>query len=157
MRKVLPAEGIENKMEGWHAPRGSYVGLDSYSVQHDSEIYPDPNTYDAFRFSRAREETLDEERTEKSRDTAEILKQKNVGLVTTSETFLSFSHGRHACPGRFFVALELKSLLAKMVMDYEVEPLRTRPPSPWIGSTVLPPMKATMKIKRREETVNTGS
>ena len=151
MRKVLPAEGIENKAEGWRAPQGTYIGLDSYSVQHDAEIYPDPNTYDAFRFSRAREEMED---TEKSKDSAEILKQKSVGLVTTSETFLSFSHGRHACPGRFFVALELKLLLAKMFMDYEVAPLQTRPPSPWIGSTVLPPMKATMKIRRREGSVN---
>lgn len=154
MRKVLPEEGVENKAEGWRAPKGAYIGLDVHSVQHDPEIYPDPDTYDAFRFSRPREDDTQNagNRTATEKNGAETLKQKNVGLITTSDTFLPFSHGRHACPGRFFVALELKMLLAKLVMDYEVEPLPTRPPSKWFGSNLLPPMKATIKVRRREGT-----
>src|SRR5204863_9681428 len=56
MRKVMPPGGITNKAEGWSAPQNAYIGLDIHSVQHDPEIYPNPNEYDAFRFSRPWEE-----------------------------------------------------------------------------------------------------
>lgn len=159
MRKVMPDEGVENKAEGWRAPKGAYIGLDVHSVQHDPEIYPNPETYDAFRFSRSKEEVeaqnMDNIKHQSNKDNANVLKLKNAALITTSDTFLPFSHGRHACPGRFFVALELKMLLAKMVMDYEIEPLTTRPPNTWFGSSLLPPMKASIKVRRREGTVFT--
>ena len=64
---------------------------------------------------------------------------------------------RHACPGRFFVAHELKLLLVYILMNYDVEPLAQRPTSTWFGTNVLPDMKGTIKVRRRnggaEETV----
>ncbi|VDC06744.1 unnamed protein product [Peniophora sp. CBMAI 1063] len=41
-------------------------------------------------------------------------------MVATSSTHLAFGHGRHACPGRFFAASELKMMLAHMVLEYDV-------------------------------------
>ena len=152
MRKVMPDAGIENKTEGWRAPKGAFIGLNVHNIQHDPEIYPNPDTYDAFRFSRPKEEGSDHATTGETEDGAEMLKLKNTGLITTSDAFFPFGHGRHACPGRFFVALELKMLLAYMVMNYEVEPLVTRPPNKWFGQNNLPPMKATIKVRRREGT-----
>lgn len=146
MRKVMPKEGVENKVEGWRAPQGALVVVDMHSVQHDPEIYPDPDTYDAFRFSRPREEA------EASSVHSEVNGLRNTGLVTTSDIFLPFSHGRHACPGRFFVSQEMKMLLAYMVMNYEMELFKTRPPNVWAGQTSLPPMKATIKVRRKEGT-----
>ncbi|KAL9135843.1 MAG: hypothetical protein Q9175_002948 [Cornicularia normoerica] len=146
LRKVMPEEGIENKAEGWRAPKGVLLGLDMHSVQHDPKIYPDPNTYDAFRFSRPREEA------DALMVQSEVNGIKNTGLTTTSDIFLPFSHGRHACPGRFFVALEMKLLLAYMVMNYEVEPLKSRPPNVWFGQSSMPPMKASIKVRRKEGT-----
>ena len=58
-------------------------------------------------------------------------------------------------PGRFFVSHELKMLLAYMVMNYEVQYLPQRPPNTWFGPMVIPPMKATIKVKRKEGTVST--
>lgn len=144
MRKVMPKDGVENKTEGWRAPHGALVVMDMHSVQHDPEIYPDPYTYDAFRFSRPREEA------DASSVHSEVRGLKNTGLVTTSDIFLPFSHGRHACPGRFFVSQEMKMLLAYMVLNYEVELFKTRPPNVWAGETSLPPMKATIKVRRKE-------
>lgn len=148
LRKVLPEGGVENKAEGWRASKGAYIGFDVHSVQHDPEIYPVPETYDAFRFSRPKEEG--EASSNDKRKGEELLKSKNTDLITTSDTFLPFGHGRHACPGRFFVSLELKMLLAYMVMNYEVEPLATRPPNTWFGQNNLPPFKAKIRVKRRE-------
>jgi cytochrome P450 len=152
LRKVLKEEGIENKIEGWRAPKGAYVGLDVHSVQHDPEIYPVPETYDAFRFSRPKEKGDMSEADSDTKKGDDHLKSKNTDLITTSESFLPFGHGRHACPGRFFVSLELKMLLAYMVMNYEVEPLATRPPNTWFGQNNLPPFKAKIRVRRREGT-----
>jgi len=156
LRKVVAEGGIDNKAEGWHAPKGAYVGTDVHSVQHDPLIYPNPDSYDAFRFSRPREQVDAHNGNSGAKgtmDATETLKLRNMGIVTTSDTFLPFGHGRHACPGRFFVALELKMLLAYMVMNYEIEPLATRPPNKWFGQNLLPPMKATIRVRRREGSV----
>lgn len=107
-RKVVAKDGITNPFEGWHAPYGSIL-MANMSVQHDAEIYEDPQKYDALRFSRVREEFearvaqqhkeekgKGEEGRTKEKDTEEALKIKRLGLVTTSSEHLPFSHGRHA-------------------------------------------------------------
>ncbi|PKY04920.1 putative P450 monooxygenase [Aspergillus campestris IBT 28561] len=143
MRKVMPAGGVTNPTEKWTAPQGAYIGIDMHSIHHDPEIYPSPNEYDAFRFSRAREEA-----SASSGDALDKMK-KTESMSTTSGDFLSFSHGRHACPGRFFVVYELKMLLAFMLLNYEVEPLSQRPQNKWIGGNVVPPSELSIRVKRK--------
>jgi len=94
LRKVLSPHGISNDDEGWTAKQNTRVGVDVWSVQHDPDVYPNPNYYDAFRFSRPREE-FSETGNEKQ-DQAEMLKLKGTGMITTGPTFLPFGHGRHA-------------------------------------------------------------
>ena len=53
-------------------------------------------------------------------------------------------------PGRFLAATEMKLLLAQILLNYDVEPLATRPENRWIADMMLPPMEATIKIKRRK-------
>ena len=146
LRKVMPAEGIENKAEGWRAPQGALLGVDMHSIQHDPDIYPDPDTYNAFRFLRPSltSDTLNVQ--------SKVDGTGNPGLVTTSDTFLPFSYGRHACPGRFFVAFEMKLVLAYIVMKYEIEPLKERPPNTWFSQIIFPPTKATIRVRRKEGT-----
>ena len=72
-------------------------------------------------------------------------------MVTTSADYLPFGHGRHACPGRFFVANELQLLLAYMVLNYDIEPLAERPQGIMVGENSFPPMKASIKVRRRKE------
>jgi cytochrome P450 len=56
-----------------------------------AEIYPDPEVFDGFRFSKLRE--------------SEESGSAKFQVVTTSLDYLPFGHGRHACPGRFFAAV----------------------------------------------------
>lgn len=95
-RKVVAPEGVTNEKEGWHVPEGVYVSMDVHSVQHDPNVYQNPESYDAFRFSRPREVAGITDADEKQKDTGDMLKLKNLSLVTTGETFLPFGHGRHA-------------------------------------------------------------
>jgi len=108
IRKVVADEGLTNEEEGWTVPKGTYVTVDAWSPMHDPEVYAEPNSYDPFRFSRPREQLEKEMAAEagatgatgENRDgddrQAELLKLKNTGLITTSDKFLSFGHGRHA-------------------------------------------------------------
>ena len=99
-RLVTDPHGITNEKHGFSLPKGAYVGTDVYSVHMDPEFYPKPEEYDAFRFSRPREEFEARERQEgealSEEDRKESLRLKRTGFVTTSETFLPFGHGKHA-------------------------------------------------------------
>ena len=157
-RKVVAKDGVENKRMGWKLPFGSTVAVDVYSIMHDSQIYANADSYDPFRFARQREqeEAASKLRTPSSnretipgRETRTALESKQLSLNSTSGTFLPFGHGRHACPGRFLVAHELKMLLAYATMFYEIEPLESRPANVWFGQHVIPPMKATIRVRRR--------
>ncbi len=149
-RIVVADEGITNKAEGWHAPKGTYLSADVTNTMHDPDIYPDPNTYDAFRFSRSKEESEASDTPEKSEGGASL---KNVDIINTSDTFLAFSHGRHACPGRFFAALELKMLLVHVLLNYDVEHIATRPKNKWVNTACIPDMNGSIRIKRKAGTV----
>ena len=148
-RKVVAKDGIEHEGLGLKLPYGSTVSVDAYGIMHDDNAFEAAETFDAFRFARQREQD-DASGSESDEDkTRATLGSKQLSCSSTSETFLTFGHGRHACPGRFLVAHELKLLLAYASMHYEIEPLESRPPNTWFGQHILPPMKGTIRVSRR--------
>ncbi|ETI26644.1 hypothetical protein G647_10405 [Cladophialophora carrionii CBS 160.54] len=165
-RKVMVPEGI-TAPNGTFCPYGSYVSVPTNGVHNDPEHYPDAATYDPFRFSVQREsspnvsENSSDEKgspghtatgTSHQRNNSNsdgYIKKANLSFVSTSPTYHPFGHGRHACPGRFFAANELKLLLAYMLTKYEFEHLDERPPSKWIGTSLVPPLTATVRVRRR--------
>ncbi|SMR46288.1 unnamed protein product [Zymoseptoria tritici ST99CH_1E4] len=156
LRKVISPAGLTHPTENWHTPEGSYVSVDQHSVHHDPAIYPSPEIYDAFRFSRPREEFEAKHAGSDAKTLAqdpEYLAMRNLSMTTTGENFLAFGHGRHACPGRFFVQHELKMVVAYVVMNYEVEVLPERPKSMWLGTSITPDAKKALRVRRREGTV----
>ncbi|KAH7906708.1 cytochrome P450 [Hygrophoropsis aurantiaca] len=92
--------------DGTFIPKGTIVSVASRAIHHDSGIYDDADRFDPFRFADLRAED------------GEAMKHQ---MVSTNPDFLSFGHGRHACPGRFFAANELKTMLAHVVMAYDVK------------------------------------
>ncbi|KAM6503662.1 hypothetical protein JOM56_000605 [Amanita muscaria] len=42
-------------------------------------------------------------------------------FVSLSVDYVLFGHGRHACPGRFFVANELKVMLSHVLLNYDIK------------------------------------
>ncbi|KAK1633273.1 cytochrome P450 [Colletotrichum phormii] len=150
-RKVIAKEGITNEQEGWHLPRGTFLTVNLEGLHHDDELNANASEYDAFRTSRKREEYEAKPQSERNLD--EGLRLKNLGMVTTSDAHLPFGHGRHACPGRFFVAHELKMVVANLFLNYDAKPLAERPKHQWVGVTVVPPVDAKIELKRRKGTV----
>ncbi len=103
-RKVVSKEGLTLD-DGCRIPQGAKIGVSVYSIHHDEGLYSQAYEYDAFRFSRPLEDAIasclarGEEHTSSSapkRDDLDSSQGKLESLVTTSERFLSFGHGRHA-------------------------------------------------------------
>ncbi|KAH6652997.1 cytochrome P450 [Truncatella angustata] len=131
MKMVIAPEGVVLP-DGSHVPAGTKVGVSGYSVHHDSEIYGDAMSFDAFRFVGAGKGG------------------KPLAFVTTSESFMGFSYGSHACPGRFFAANQLKIALAHIALNYEIEPVVKRPINRWFFGHIAPPLHEMLRVKRRK-------
>ncbi|KIL58711.1 hypothetical protein M378DRAFT_170265 [Amanita muscaria Koide BX008] len=71
------------------------------SILSQCALSPNPHTtqsFDGFRFEKTRSQEAEEHKHE---------------LVTTGVDCIVFSHGRHGCPGRFFVKVLLARVLLK--------------------------------------------
>ncbi|KAF4445467.1 hypothetical protein F53441_10809 [Fusarium austroafricanum] len=136
-RTVVAEKGVTFP-SGIHVPKGLRVAVPGYTVLQDSEIYPDPKTYQPLRFYQARQD-----------EAAEYVKSARNALPTATTDFLAWGLGRHACPGRFFASNEIKMLIAYILLNYDIEHLAERPRNTWISQNRIPPMKATLKFRRK--------
>ncbi|KAJ7763220.1 cytochrome P450 [Mycena maculata] len=119
-------------------PKDNCIGVAMHGLHFDEDHYPSPHQYDAFRFSRPREEAALLEKTHTNED-----------LVTTSVHWLPFGHGLHACSGRFFAANNVKLMLAHLLINYEIQPFDVRPVNPSMSDMQVVPRHAEMVIRRR--------
>ncbi|KAI0021893.1 cytochrome P450 [Xylariomycetidae sp. FL0641] len=143
MRMVSAPDGVTTP-SGVKLPRGASVGAQSYPVFHDGDLYPDPETFRPFRFAERREQLgADGEK-------SSYVQSARQAFATTSPDYAAFGHGRHACPGRFFAAAELKLMLAYLVLHYDIDVRPgTRPRNTWFGINRVPPMTAEIRVRRR--------
>ncbi|KAI1192633.1 cytochrome P450 [Nemania serpens] len=142
VRKIMD-DGLVTE-DGIALPKGSTVSFISYTTQTDGDIFEDPFKYDPFRFSRAREEDMDE------RGKSSLT---GLSFVSTGTQNLAFSHGKHACPGRFLVDFELKMIIAYVLMNYDVEfPPEyngKRPQNHWVTDAYFPPEDVRLRVRRK--------
>ena len=123
--------------DGTTVPRGTRVSVSAHNAHFNEKVYENPSKFDGFRFSKMREEGL----------------AKNVGMVSSSLDHLSFGHGRHVCPGRYFAACELKLMLAHIVTTYDVklEIEGVRPLDMWVIITCVPNLNASVLFRKRAQ------
>ncbi|KAJ5144043.1 uncharacterized protein N7515_002830 [Penicillium bovifimosum] len=119
---------------GLTIPRGTNVAVDS-SMMWDPAIYPDPSSYDAYRFLRLR----------KSGNTA-------AALASTSPEHIAFGIGKSICPGRFFASNEVKIALAKILLTYDVRiPEGVTPKIVEMGFEMLCDPDAKLEVRMRKD------
>ncbi|KJX96275.1 cytochrome p450 like protein [Zymoseptoria brevis] len=136
-RLVTSKDGIDLG-DDLHVPHGVLVAAPNVAIHSDEKHYSNPAEYDAFRFARNRED-----------QDGNVVKQKSQGIVTTNESFLTFGHGRHACPGRFFASQEMKLVLAHIVMFYDVRLPGGRPKNFDFKGASVPSRRAVLEVKIR--------
>jgi len=140
-RLVTAREGLTTP-DGVHLPHGSRAFVPGYALHRNEKLYDGADEFRPFRFA--------EKRADRS---AEFLTRARQQWATTANDYLAFGHGKYACPGRFFAAAELKLLLAHIVMAYDFEMQPSRPPNVWYAISRVPPMKATIRVRRREKSL----
>ncbi|KAF3008721.1 hypothetical protein E8E13_009726 [Curvularia kusanoi] len=135
MRKVLKGITLSN---GQYIPPGVLIEVPSHAVYSDEALWPNSEKFDGFRHYNLR-------RNGSSTDHA-----RNQ-FVTTNEQNLVFGYGRHACPGRFFATNEIKMIVAKMILDYDMKMpngLTERYPQIEIGKGLNPDASKTLLFRK---------
>ncbi|KAJ9144526.1 Cytochrome P450 [Pleurostoma richardsiae] len=90
--------------DGTKLPKGTYLFVNHLPLVLDQSSFDHPLDFDPWRMYKLR------------RKEGQANQHQ---FVMTSQTNLTFGHGKHACPGRFFAANEIKVLLALIIMKYE--------------------------------------
>lgn len=89
--------------DGTPIPKGTNLGVSSQNLW-DPTVFPNPQQFDGYRFLRLREQAGNENAWQ---------------LATTRPEHIAFGHGKHACPGRFFAANEVKIALCHLLLKYD--------------------------------------
>lgn len=88
-------------------PKGSHIGVAAGANALDETLFENAQEFDGFRFEHMRNIVGNESKYQ---------------FVTTSDVDqLHWGVGTHACPGRFFAAYEIKMLLARILVKYDIK------------------------------------
>ncbi|KAL2783089.1 cytochrome P450 [Aspergillus keveii] len=123
---------------GLYLPFGTKIGIPQYALHRDSDLYPNPDEYNPYRFY--------------SPDSTIAEKRANA-MTVTSDSYVVFGHGRRQCPGRWIFAHTFKVLIAEMFLKYEIKPFETRPKIHRWGRFQLPPLTTKLTVRRRKQPV----
>ncbi|KAI6028873.1 cytochrome P450 [Pisolithus orientalis] len=124
--------------DGTFIPQGTFLAFPAHAMHHDDAVYENPNVFKPFRFADMRNKEFEGSRHQ---------------MVAITPDLLSFGLGRHTCPGRFFAATVLKTMLAHIVMSYDVKRGNdeSRPNTLHVGRAIVPNPTAKVMFRRREE------
>ncbi|OLN96922.1 Fumitremorgin C monooxygenase 4 [Colletotrichum chlorophyti] len=118
-------------------PKGSFIAVSAHRMR-DPAVYPEPDKFDAYRFI------------ERANNDPE--KARFCGFSSVSIDHTGFGFGKHACPGRTYVTLELKILLAHILLKYDWKlPEGVKPNFMNHGFDSLTDVTASLLVKRRGE------
>ncbi|KAK0610723.1 cytochrome P450 [Bombardia bombarda] len=138
-RKVLRPFTLSN---GQVIPAGVIIEVPGYAASRDDDIFPDAEKFDAWRFYNLRQT---------ARENGEIEGSAQNQFVSVSQSSLVFGYGRHACPGRFFAANEIKMIIANALLMYDItlaDGKTERYPSLEFGSMIIPDPSRELLFKR---------
>lgn len=134
MRRI--ADANVKLSDGTVIPKNSQICVTSRSMW-DSDVHENPAVFDGYRFYNMRQEAEGKNKAQ---------------LVTTGPDHLAFGHGKHACPGRFFAANEVKIVLIYLLLKYDWQIAEGQTPKPHrSGVFVTSDPQLKMMIRRRQE------
>ncbi|RBQ72049.1 hypothetical protein FVER14953_09850 [Fusarium verticillioides] len=92
--------------DGTFVPKGTKLEINTCSIHKDHELYENPEDFDGLRFHKWRKEPG---------------KEKKYMYSSSGTDDLSWGFGRHACPGRYLSAINIKLIMAELLMNYEIK------------------------------------
>ncbi|CAL8578040.1 hypothetical protein XPA_003842 [Xanthoria parietina] len=123
--------------DGTKLARGTHIAMAVSAIQNDPDVTSSPEVFDGFRYYRLRQQPGEGH-----------LHQ----FATTESNMLNFGHGKNACPGRFFASLEIKTILVKLIMDYDFKFLdgMGRPANLKAHEFIFPNPEGQMVVRKRD-------
>ncbi|KAI1261854.1 cytochrome P450 [Xylariaceae sp. FL1019] len=128
--------------DGHVIPQGTIIEIPNHAISRDPELYPDPDSFEPWRFYDM------SQRPDGADKRASSLHHQ---FVSVSNELGSFGYGRHACPGRFFAANELKMILARILLAYDMrmkDGETERYPNLEFGLTCVPDSSRELLFRR---------
>ncbi|CAA7267668.1 unnamed protein product [Cyclocybe aegerita] len=112
--------------DGSYIPEGTILLASSLPAHRDPSKYPNPDAFDGRRFH-----------TEED------------SLTSPSLAYFPFGFGPHTCPGRFIASSILKTVMAQIVLHYDVKLDRpARPADCWVGIMSFPDPSSKVLFRR---------
>jgi cytochrome P450 len=106
----------------------------------DSTFYENPETFDPYRFLKLRQVPG---------------REHSAALVSVSPEHMGFGFGKHACPGRFFAANEIKIALCHILLKYDFKLADgTVPRIRRYGFVLQADPLAKLAVRRRREEIS---
>ncbi|KAL4970622.1 cytochrome P450 [Aspergillus stella-maris] len=114
-RRTLQRLKLSN---GTELPSGTLVCAPADAIAFDPNFYTNPDTFDGLRFFKLRQEAEEagNGKSGSSKASAKVRHQ----FVATSKTQVQFGLGRHACPGRWFAGHVIKTVVAGILLNYDL-------------------------------------
>ncbi|KAK7967159.1 cytochrome P450 [Apiospora aurea] len=120
--------------DGTTIPKGTRMGVPTVAIHQDATFYPKPDFFDGFRFSKLLEEDPND--------------NSKYGAASTGLEYLTFGHGKHVCPGRFFATDLMKLILAVLIMRYDIKlPPTAKPHKRYFGMHEIPNSNLRVLVK----------
>ncbi|KAH6855907.1 cytochrome P450 [Chaetomium sp. MPI-CAGE-AT-0009] len=119
--------------DGLHIPRFSQLAFPRYPYGMDSDVNPDPKTFDYKRHLKKRT----------GKDAAKF------HFASVSDDTLAWGTGMHACPGRFLAQEALKLIFLRLVSRYDIKHDGEKRPGPdrMMGLFMGPDGSANILVK----------
>ncbi|CAG7555679.1 unnamed protein product [Fusarium equiseti] len=123
--------------DGTFVPKGTKLEINTCSIHADKDLYENPKDFDGLRFYKMRQGPGQENK----------YKYSSVGRED-----LSWGFGRHACPGRYLSAVNIKLVLAELLMNYDIKLCEgaKRPPNIEFEVLCSPDPNYEILLKNRE-------
>lgn len=99
--------------DGTKLPVGSSIQVPSSEPKLNASYYSEPHRFNPYRFH--------DIRAGKVQDPVNLKNKEQYQFISVNKENTSFGYGRHACPGRFFAANEIKLILARILLDYDIK------------------------------------
>lgn len=140
MNRIVTAD-YEFKCSGLKLPKGTMVMAPAAAIATDADTFPDPNTFDGHRYLRMRE------------DHKESASSLVLGMSTIDS--LGFGLGNQACPGRFLAVNNLKLMMAKLLVGWDMEIAKDgerysgpSPVMPYNDFSIAPPREYSLRLRK---------
>ena len=120
-------------------PKGGHICMATQAIQNDPNVTPNPEEFDPLRYWKLRQQPDEHHKHQ---------------FPNADRTALNFGFGKNACPGRFFASLEIKAIVTKLLMEFDMKSLpgKGRPRNSTVHEFIVPDMKSQILLKRRRET-----